>query len=866
MLSGIRVVGGGALSGKTRRLIGFYREILANDRPGSALWLSPTYRHAATVALQVADSRLSGCLAPNCLTFDQFARRVLEASSACLRPLDPALARQLLHRLVDEAVAGGELDYFAPIARTRGFLDLLAQHIRELKRLEIWPEELARTALTRSSAKHRQLCRLYERYQQLLNEHDLYDAEGRFWSARARLREGQRKPFEGLRHVLVDGFADFTRTEHEMLEILAGACQSVTISLPLEPNSRRAQLFAKPAKTLDELRRRHPQLTVEELGPPRSAVGAIGYLEAKLFTNPREPLDVCDATGVEIVSAAGATHEIELVAGRIKRLLSQGDPRTGAAVRPDEVLVVFRSLSDSAEAVENVFARYGVPVAVGERPALGRAGIAGALLTWLRLDRENWPFRQVLAILTHNYFKPDWPEWRGETPWPRPSASCASCKFPLAVVPCSITWRTSRRARRSGQSNAPGTSSRRSALGKRARRKLAAALLARLAEALDRLPRLATLAAWIEALEGFASDVGLRTSASTLDDTAWRQLLDALAASGQLSSWVDGKPREYTPQEFTELVEDIARTQRLAVSRDEAGRVRVLSAESARNLPAPYVFLAGLSERSFPPHEREECLHSEAETRQLAEAGLPLVPRGERRGHEMLLFYEVVTRATRHLTLSYPALDGKAQPLSPSPYLREVERVLGLCPAPPRLAYVPESDEVLSPRELRVRAVAEVMAGDTRLWRTLGQHETTRGAAANVEAALRAGIARGRGESFGAFEGMLVTPAVARLLAGRYGSDHCWSPSQLEQYARCPYEFFLSRVLAIEPVEEPALEVDYLARGRLVHELLSTWHQQHNERSGAAASPIEMGEAAFAAEVEVLLAALVAAPRRPGAR
>ena len=48
-----------------------------------------------------------------------------------------------------------------------------------------------------------------------------------------------------------------------------------------------------------------------------------------------------------------------------------------------------------------------------------------------------------------------------------------------------------------------------------------------------------------------------------------------------------------------------------------------------------------------------------------------------RNREEMLLFYETLTRATRRLYLSYPAMDESAQPLLPSPYLGEVEQACG---------------------------------------------------------------------------------------------------------------------------------------------------------------------------------------------
>ena len=143
MFGGITVVAGPASSGKTSRLLTGYRQVLAGGPPGSALWLSPHFRSAELVRQQVLAAGLSGCFSPNCLTFDQFARRVLEASSLKVRPLGPPFARQILRSVVEESLLRGELPYFATLALTRGFLDLVGQFIQELKRLEIWPEELS---------------------------------------------------------------------------------------------------------------------------------------------------------------------------------------------------------------------------------------------------------------------------------------------------------------------------------------------------------------------------------------------------------------------------------------------------------------------------------------------------------------------------------------------------------------------------------------------------------------------------------------------------------------------------------------------------------------------------------------------------
>jgi RecB family exonuclease len=190
--------------------------------------------------------------------------------------------------------------------------------------------------------------------------------------------------------------------------------------------------------------------------------------------------------------------------------------------------------------------------------------------------------------------------------------------------------------------------------------------------------------------------------------------------------------------------------------------------------------------------------------------------------------------------LSYPALDPAAQPLTPSPYLADVERACGgdiSLGIQPHLTSVPPDDDVRRVRDFRVRAVSQAMAGESALLAELCAHPTTRETAAGVLAALRVSLARFRGKSFGPFEGMLASPAAAEKLADRFGRQRCWSPSQLEQYAYCPFQFFVASVLHASPVAEPQLAVDYMERGRLLHGLLATAHRQLNERVGGPSSP-----------------------------
>ena len=411
-----------------------------------------------------------------------------------------------------------------------------------------------------------------------------------------------------------------------------------------------------------------------------------------------------------------------------------------------------------------------------------------ALLAWLRLDLEDWPFRQVLRLLGHHFFRPAWPEWQAG------QAATAAERLVYALRIPSGRARLLAAVERMAQiasddvsADRPGTS-----LAEQAQRALP--LLSAMAGGFDALPERATFCQWSAALDDLAEATGMLGQAESSDHrspdsprTAWRQLSRGAGARESLATWLGQAPPVVSRRELFEHLQEILKTESAPPGHDETGRVRVVSAENARNLSAPYVFAAGLSEKAFPPPRREDCLHSEAETRELIAAGLPLVPHADRRSYEMLLFYEVVTRATKQLVLSYPALDHAGLPLSPSPFLMELENAFGPLARSrdqaPRLSSVPISNDVLSPRDFRVRAVSLGLGGDSTMLGELLRHPAMSPAAASIVAGLRTSDSRRHGDTFGPYEGMLLSAAARQLLAQRFGPERCWSASQLEQYA-----------------------------------------------------------------------------------
>jgi len=259
-----------------------------------------------------------------------------------------------------------------------------------------------------------------------------------------------------------------------------------------------------------------------------------------------------------------------------------------------------------------------------------------------------------------------------------------------------------------------------------------------------------------------------------------------------------------------------------------------------------FLFLAGLSEKTFPAADREDRLYSEAEYLELIEKGLPLVARTERAREEMLLFYEVLTRATRRLYLSYPALDAAAQPLLPSPFVLEALQACGesanVRPPAIDIRPIPSGDEPLSPDQFRVMAMADALApsGDMSLLAGLLQSEI-----ANLTAGLKTIILRQERCDFGPAEGILRGKAAHEFFAREFSSTRSFTATELEQYAACPYRFLLEKVLKLEPLEDIALELDVLERGQIVHGVLALFHRSVNESLGRPGSPLELAAEEF---------------------
>ncbi|PYS67152.1 MAG: hypothetical protein DMF69_23935 [Acidobacteria bacterium] len=283
---------------------------------------------------------------------------------------------------------------------------------------------------------------------------------------------------------------------------------------------------------------------------------------------------------------------------------------------------------------------------------------------------------------------------------------------------------------------------------------------------------------------------------------------------------------------------------------DRSG-LRVLEATDVRGLEFKAVFIAGLIEGGFPLRASRDWLYPHEERERLKKYGLTL----EDISPATLLkeehyFYQSACRATEFLYLTRPlVLEDDAETV-PSYYLDELQRAifpLKLEPETVRRDYDgQETHNSSNTSELSVGLVRQQerhfhhgqkqqLQPQPRIKRLL---TLARNDGFVTESALRRiEIERQRAsQHFGPYDGEITDPHLIALLQKKFGADFVHSASGLSVFGNCAYRFFAQRVLKLEPRGEAALDLQAIDAGKLLHDILRRFFEQHRRE---ALSPLD---------------------------
>jgi ATP-dependent helicase/DNAse subunit B len=315
-------------------------------------------------------------------------------------------------------------------------------------------------------------------------------------------------------------------------------------------------------------------------------------------------------------------------------------------------------------------------------------------------------------------------------------------------------------------------------------------------------------------------------------------------AAGAVAADENNSIKTSLPTFISEVRRALGSQTQISGAADRAG-LRVLEATDIRGLRFRAIFVAGLVEGGFPLRASRDWIYPHEERDRLKHYGLIL----EDISPATLLkeehyFYQVACRASERLYLTRPLMIEDDSETVASYYIDELRRAIApyeITAETIRRDYDGKSvEEVSSGNELKVTLVRQqerhLHSGDkerllpkprVKKLLTLARNDGLLSPAA----LRRIEIERDRAEGdFGPYDGVITDPELLRLIRHKFGNDFVHSASGLSTYGNCSYRFFAQRVLRLEPRGEAALDLQAIDAGKLLHDILRRFFEQHRRK------------------------------------
>jgi ATP-dependent helicase/nuclease subunit B len=786
------------------------------DHPLSALLvLVPSdalRRHLKTV---LARERGLALLNVQPLTFYQLALRLHEESNDTPPQIYSELfLEEVLRRLIRARRTGAET--FAGIEERAGGCAALWQTLRDLRDGLVDPA-VALDALgeghfsRRGTERTQHLLVLLRTVQEFCLSREITDPSELIRSAAERAPASKfLKTFE---RIFYYGFYDLTQTQIEFFHAVARHYPT-TLFFPYLP--------VRPAHEAWSFARRFYQRHVQgQSTEPASEIQSAAALPAtaRLFDDEatREYAAPAQDWQCRITTTFGLHDEVATAAKEILRLIDD------QKFQFHQIGVVARSLESYGQLVKEIFHAHKIPLAGAFEEPLAQFPLTKAVNLLLNLPAKDFVRSQVIDLVSSPYFQ--FHDVSRNRLQPRPDLWDLATRE-LAIGKGLPAWRRLRRftgrdlpLRQISDDDEPRIL------------RIPAAQLAYLADTVETLAadllRLPPVASWQEYAAHWKKLLGkyLCMAPTPGDDEPGATilgLLDQLAALDRVQDRVELGDFSRTFEHWLE---------RSGVTDDRRNRdgVQVHAAAAARGLSFRALFILGLNEGVFPRTIREDAFLRD-EDREILERdlGYKVGPKLAAFDEEKLLFALLVGAARERLYCSFQRADDSGRALAPSWYVAELERALKEGGLPCERSNVPrgvieksaappfDREDLLLPAEMAIRLTLE------------GRDPTALiDAAAPLPALYRQGR-RALGEIEQSADLLLPYDGVVADISGywKHFSERGLSPTALETYARCPFQFFALHVLGLKPLDRPeeVLGPSPAEYGELGHAILNSFY------------------------------------------
>jgi ATP-dependent helicase/nuclease subunit B len=668
----------------------------------------------------------------------------------------------------------------------------------------------------------RLLVDVYLQYQNVLRSKSMADPAGMHIIL---LNKFDPSWVDGYREVIIDGIRDAGQVERDILREVTEAADSTyfieTPSMELFSGSGDFHpLFDTKAFTAalgGSTIRQEAAATEDDL-----------FVAAALFTDRsfQEIADYAPSPSafnkeISLLSAVNTREEISLIAGKVKKSLRNGTPA-------DTILVAFPSLDEYAPLVEEIFTDYGIPYNRALGRQLSTSPVTLSIILMLNACQEDFSGPSLLRIFNSPFLK--------------------FSAQPFLAVTLERFMRQHRiisgreKLIRAIQAHAadmgePDT------------------LAGSLNDLFDALGPFTTqepapLTTWMERLTALVAWSGLDARVEAVHGPlninlqahgTLKETISNMAETGKLLS-----EYRYTFHEWLLLLKKIIMRTRFQVPPEDESGVQILGLQESSGLPWDEIYLGGMIDGMFPQRLTQNIFLPEAI---LASLGADTLEKERRNAAHH--FYRLVLSAKK-VTLTWPENKGD-RPVVPSPFLEELAplAMAGLLNRGiDKLSGIQFSLKIEESQSLPELAKAVgIMRNAEKRQGLPPQSDWLAAVSGAMPGALFA---------ITAIKSAIEQKHVGATTAPPPPLKNEFSVTELDEYLACPYDYYVTHILGIKPVEDVTEDISPLERGGKVHSVLRNFYLSwsrpvtHENRSETAALLKKLADSAYDREANTV--------------
>lgn len=607
-----------------------------------------------------------------------------------------------------------------------------------------------------------------------------------------------RKLFPSVNVISIGGFDEFTLPEIELINIIA-EIKNVLLFINFDYDNNNLNLFSH----LDECFGRlvFKGFSEQKTAPIKEANDFVSVIKKNLFARKKTEENKL-LENAAIITALTREKEIELIAKEIKELI------INRKTTPNNIAVVFNIIDHYSFLVRDIFADYGIPLNLSDRLALNNSFPVTALINFLEILENDFYYKNLMRALHSGFIELEGIE----------VTNLSAIAKELKITSGKNNWLF--RIREALKKN-------KSDKNDFARRKDEKLLLAEkniltIAELLEPFSINLTIKEFNDKLIKLIANLKISVNVLTKNQGTEENikslsvLIETMNEIFSLLEQEEGSDKKHELKFYLNQIRTAAGWARYNVKEKSDFGVLVTTLDEIRGLKFDYLFIGGLNDGELPTRYSPEIFYSKA-----------FMIKKERSHlfEQRYRFYQALGCWQKGLYLSYSLSDNKKE-IVESSFLMDLLK-LGEIKVKTEKDYsnsLYNNEEILkmfgeaigNNETETIKEIGNILPIDSGKIKNTIITENIRN-----EDYLKPSVYNGflTSDSFPDAEKEYRLDTDAEKNLSNY-AQNVYSISQLETFAKCPFKYFVERVLKLDIIEEPTEEIEAIELGSTLHSIL----------------------------------------------